>query len=214
MEPRHLSATELEAGLEHVRRSPTDHGTIELIVRRPAVDEREVVAVAHLDRTVGVVGDTWSQRPSRRTPDQAPHPDMQLNVMNARFSALIAGSGSDGGDGPDEADGADRRALAGDQLYLDLDLSEENLPPGTRVQIGTAVIEITDQPHTGCAKFSARFGAEALRLVNAPVGRALRLRGLNARVVSDGVVHRGDAVVKLTERSRVRLSSPRPASPR
>ncbi len=191
MELRHLATMELEAGLDHVRESPADHGTVDLIVRRPAVDEREIVTVAQLDRTVGLVGDTWTERPSRRTPDQSPHPDMQLNVMNARFSSLIAGDGADGADQPD------RRALAGDQLHLDLDLSEDNLPPGTRLQIGTAVIEITEQPHTGCAKFSARFGADAMRLVNAPVGRALRLRGLNARVVVDGTVHQGDAVVKL-----------------
>jgi hypothetical protein len=187
----HCSTAELEAGIEFVRQSPTDRGTVELIVRRPAVDEREILAVAHLDRTVGLVGDTWNQRPSIRTPDQTPHPDMQLNIINSRFASLIARCTAN-------AAAPDRRPLAGDQLYLDLDLSEENLPPGTRLQLGTAVIEITDQPHTGCAKFSARFGADALRFVNSPVGRSMRLRGANARVVTDGVVSPGDPIFQLS----------------
>src|SRR5262249_12369337 len=148
-------------------------------------DEREVLAEAMLDPAEGVVGDTWRVRPSSRTADGTAHPDMQLNVINARFAAAIAGN-------------PDRRQLAGDQLYLDLDLSEANLPAGTRLALGDAVIEITDQPHTGCHKFSARFGPDALRFVNSPVGKELRLRGLNAKVVVAGVVRPGDAVHKVT----------------
>ena len=179
----HLSTDQLEAGLDEIRRSPADRGRVELIVRRPAVSEREVLAEGRLDTVVGLVGDTWPQRRSTRTPDGSPHPDMQLNVMNARVVALLAGS-------------PERRALAGDQLYLDLDLSEANLPAGTRLELGSAVIEVTAQPHTGCAKFSQRFGREALRFVNSEVGKALRLRGLNARVVVPGVVREGDSVGK------------------
>ncbi len=179
----HLSAEQLEGGLDEIRRSPTDRGRVELIVRRPAVGEREVLAEGQLDTVVGLVGDTWPQRRSTRTPDGSPHPDMQLNVMNARTVALLAGS-------------PERRALAGDQLYLDLDLSEANLPAGTRLELGSAVIEVTAQPHTGCAKFSQRFGREALRFVNSETGKALRLRGLNARVVVPGVVREGDEVRK------------------
>jgi len=179
----HLSTEELEAGLDEIRRSPADRGRVELIVRRPAVGEREVLTEGHLDTVVGLVGDTWPQRRSTRTPDGSPHPDMQLNVMNARTVALLAGS-------------PERRALAGDQLYLDLDLSEANLPPGTWLELGSAVIEVTAQPHTGCAKFSQRFGREALRFVNSETGKALRLRGLNARVVVPGVVREGDEVRK------------------
>ena len=183
-EPVHLSTDALEAGLDDIRRSPADGGVVELIVRRPAVDEREVLEEGELDARVGLVGDTWSQRASGRTDDGSPHPDMQLNVMNARVIRLLAGS-------------PDRWALAGDQLYLDLDLSEANLPAGTRLALGTAVIEITDQPHTGCQKFSSRFGVDALRFVNSPVGRELHLRGINARVVERGVVRAGDTVRKL-----------------
>jgi MOSC domain-containing protein YiiM len=179
----HLSAEELEIGLDEIRRSPADRGRVELIVRRPAVGEREVLPEGELDTVVGLVGDTWPQRRSTRTPDGSPHPDMQLNVMNARTVALLAGS-------------TERRALAGDQLYLDLDLSEANLPAGTRLELGSAVIEVTAQPHTGCAKFSQRFGREALRFVNSETGKALRLRGLNARVVVPGVVREGDEVRK------------------
>jgi MOSC domain-containing protein YiiM len=176
-----LTVNDLEAGLDHIRSSPTDVGTVALLVRRPAVDEREVLQEAELDPAHGVVGDTWAQRSSRRTADGSAHPDMQLNVMNARVIALLAGD-------------PERRPLAGDQLYLDLDLSEANLPPGTRLSLGTAEIEVTDQPHTGCAKFSSRFGVDALRFVNSPVGKELRLRGLNARVVTAGTVRPGDAV--------------------
>jgi MOSC domain-containing protein YiiM len=146
-----------------------------------------VLEVGVLDPAEGLVGDTWNVRGSGRTADGSSHPDMQLNVMNARVVALLAQD-------------LERRALAGDQLYLDLDLSVSNLPPGTRLALGEAVIEVTDQPHTGCAKFSSRFGVDALRFVNSPEGKELRLRGLNARVVVPGAVRQGDTVTKLTQR--------------
>ena len=181
----HLTVEQLEGGLEDIRRSPADEGRVDLIVRRPEVDGREVLEIGELDPDHGLVGDTWRVRSSTRTGDGSPHPDMQLNVINARLSALVAGS-------------PERRALAGDQLHLDLDLSEDNLPPGTRLALGSAVIEVTEQPHTGCAKFAARFGRDALRFVNSPTGRSLRLRGLNAKVVVPGTVRVGDVVRKKT----------------
>src|SRR5688572_1899157 len=153
---RHLTTAELEAGLDEVRRSPRDAGVLEMIVRRPAEDAREVLKEARLDTVEGVVGDTWRFRASSRTTDGSAHPDMQLNLMNARAAALVAQS-------------KDRWALAGDQLYVDLELSTENLPPGTRLAIGSAVIEVTNQPHTGCRKFVARFGADAMKFVNSPL---------------------------------------------
>ena len=174
----------LEAGLDEVRRAPTDSGQLSLIVRRPALGEREVLDVGELDLACGLVGDTWPERPSRFMPDGSPHPDKQLTVMNARAIQLFAGT-------------ADRWALAGDQLYVDFDSSEANLPPGTRVALGSAVIEVTDQPHIGCAKFAARFGKEALRFAQTDTGRALRLRGANAKVVVAGSVRHGDEVRKL-----------------
>ena len=183
-EVRHLTAEELEAGLEEIRRAPKDGGLLELIVRRPAEDEREVLEEGVLDLSEGLVGDTWQARGSSRTPDGSAHPDMQLNVMSARVIALVA---------PERG----RWPLAGDQLYLDMDLSAENLPPGTRLRLGTAVIEITEQPHTGCQKFAARFGLDALKFVNSPEGRRLRMRGLNARVVEPGRVRVGQAAKKL-----------------
>jgi hypothetical protein len=180
----HLTTHRLEDGLDHIRSSPPDIGRVELIVRRPALDEREVLDEGMLDLAEGLVGDTWRMRGSSRTPDGSAHPEMQLNVINARLSSLVAVD-------------ADRRALAGDQLHLDLDLSEANLPPGTRLALGGAVIEVTGIPHSGCAKFRARFGADALRFVNSPTGRSLRLRGLNAKVVVAGSVRKGDDVRKL-----------------
>ena len=177
----------LLAGLDEIRRAPADDGRLELIVRRPAVDEREVLDEGVLDLTEGLVGDTWRSRGSTRTESGSAHPEMQLNVMNARAATLVAVD-------------PQRRPLAGDQLYLDLDLSGENLPSGTRLEIGAAVIEITEQPHTGCAKFVKRFGPEALRFVNSPVGRQLNLRGVNARVVVAGPVKVGDVVRKIARR--------------
>jgi hypothetical protein len=180
---RHRPLDEIMQGLGVVRQSPQDVGTLALAVRRPAVDTREVLSRAELDPEAGLVGDSWSQRPSSRMPDRSPHPDMQLNVMNARFAELIAG--------PDR----DAWALAGDQLYLDFDLSVDTLPAGSRLAIGDrAVIEVTDQPHTGCAKFAARFGRDAHKLVWTEEGRRLRLRGLNARVVVGATIEPGDAV--------------------
>ena len=138
-----------------------------------------------LDLTEGLVGDTWIVRGSKRTKDGSSHPDMQLNVMSARVVDLVA------------AGDRERWALAGDQLYVDLDLSEANLPPGTRLALGSAVIEVTAEPHTGCAKFHARFGGDAHRFVNTKQHRHLRLRGLNAKVVEPGTVRSGDVIRKL-----------------
>ena len=176
--------TRLEQSLDHIREAPADGGTVELIARRPAEDEREVLTEARLDTNQGLEGDTWNVRGSSRTPDGSPNPDSQLTLMNARAAAAIAGE-------------REHWALAGDQLYVDLDLSLANLPAGSRVQIGSAVIEFSESPHTGCAKFSARFGVDALKFVNSPVGRELRLRGANCRVVVAGTVRAGDAIRKL-----------------
>jgi hypothetical protein len=184
---RHLTMEELEAGLEHIRRSPKDTGVLELIVRRPRVGERDVLLEGHLDPLVGLVGDSWKDRASSRTADGSPHPHMQLNIMNARVVALVAQHPA-------------RWALAGDQLFIDMDLTDDNLPPGTRLELGSAVIEVTDQPHTGCQKFVARFGLDAMKFVNSPVGRHLHLRGINARVLQGGIVRVGDLARKSTAR--------------
>jgi hypothetical protein len=180
----HLSLAELEASLDHVREAPADGGTLELIVRRPAEDQREVLAEGTLDLETGLAGDNWKTRGSSETRDGSAHPDAQITVMNARVALLVA---------RDPA----RRPLAGDQLYADLDISVANLPPGTRLALGSAVIEVTAKPHLGCAKFLARFGRDALRFVNSRVGRELRLRGLNARIVVPGTVRPGDVIRKL-----------------
>ena len=183
-EAKHLTMAELEAGLDEIRQSPKDEGVIALIVRRPQVDAREVLEVGELDLVEGLLGDTWKVRGSSRTPDGAAHPDMQLNIMNARVIALLARE-------------KDRWPLAGDQLFIDMDVSSENLPPGTRLALGSAVIEVTDQPHTGCKKFEARFGLDALKFVNSPLGRQLQLRGVNAKVMRPGVIRVGDFVKKI-----------------
>ena len=182
---RHLTTAELEAGLDHIRAAPKDDGVLQLIVRRPEIDQREILEEAELDLIEGLVGDSWKLRPSSRTVDHTPHPEMQLNIMNARVTQLVAQQ-------------KERWSLAGDQLYLDMDLSDENLPPGTQLSLGTAVIEVTPPPHTGCHKFVARFGREAMLFVNSPVGRQLRLRGINAKVIQPGTIRVGDTARKIT----------------
>ena len=180
-EPRTLET--LSASLPHIRQSPQLEGTLALIVRRPQVDVREVLAEGELNTVDGLAGDSWNMRGSSRTTDGSPHPDMQLNLMNVRVAEAVTGN-------------MKRWPLAGDQLFVDLDLSQANLPPGTRLSIGSAVIEITPQPHTGCGKFSARFGLDALKFVNSPEGRALGLRGVNAKVIQPGRIRVGDTVHK------------------
>ena len=176
-----FSISELEAGIDDVMSAPAESGTLSLIVRRPKVDERETVEVGRLDFTEGLVGDSWRMR-SRRASGQL-DPFNQITVMGARAVALVAG---------DRA----RWPLAGDQLYVDFDISQDNLPAGSRLRIGEAVIEVSAKPHTGCQKFSSRFGVDALRFVNSEAGRKLRLRGLNASVVVPGTIRQGDPVRK------------------
>ena len=180
----HRTTDELDAGLADIRRSPRDGGTLELIVRRPNAGEREEVAAAELDPAVGLVGDNWENRGSRHTEDGSAEVERQITLMNARAVALVA---VDPG----------RRALAGDQLYVDLDLSPANLPAGTRLRVGDALVEISPLPHTGCAKFIERFGRDAGRWVNTGPGKELSLRGINARVIEAGTVRVGDEVSKL-----------------
>jgi MOSC domain-containing protein YiiM len=183
-EVKHRTREEMEAGLATIRQSPKDIGVLKLIVRRPQTETREVLDEGRLDPAHGLVGDNWQARGSNSTPDKSANPEMQLNLMNARVIELLS---------PDQT----RWALAGDQLFVDFDLSESNVPPGTRLALGTAVIEVTAPPHLGCQKFSARFGADAMKFVNSPTGRELHLRGINAKVVQSGVIRVGDLVSKI-----------------
>jgi hypothetical protein len=181
---KHMTMEELDAGLEHVRRSPKENGVLEMIVRRPGVGAREVLDRGELDVKQGLIGDTWHLRPGKGRADGTPHPDKQLNIMNVRAVALVAQD-------------RERWALAGDQLFVDFDLSEINVPPGTRLAVGSAIVEVTPPAHLGCSKFVSRFGEDAMNWVNSPTGRDLHLRGINARVVQPGAICRGDVVRKL-----------------
>lgn len=182
----HRSAEELQAGLEYILGSPKQSGSIDMIVRRPKVNEREILQEAVLDTSVGLMGDNWLQKGYRKTTDGSAHPDMQINLMNTRVISLVAG---------------DRQywPLAGDQFFVDMNLSDENLPPGARLRIGTAVLEITAEPHLGCKKFTARFGLDAMKFVNSGLGKKLNLRGINAKVIEPGSVSTGEVVRKLGE---------------
>jgi hypothetical protein len=182
-DPRHRTLAELNASLDDVRASPQECGELRLIVRRPLVNSREILEEAELDEAAGLVGDTWSTRRSSRTADGTPHPEMQITLMSVRVIGVIC---------PDTT----RWPLAGDQLFVDFDLAQANLPPGTRLRVGSAILEITRAPHTGCGKFVERFGVDAMKWVNAPEGRALNLRGIYARVLQSGAIALGDAIVK------------------
>jgi len=181
---KHLTTEELKTGLGEIRKSPKDEGVLEMIARRPKINEREVLERGTLDLTEGLVGDNWKKRGGSRSTDGFGHPEMQLNIMNSRAIALIAWE-------------RNRWSLAGDQLYIDLDLSDENLPPGSRLEIGSAIIEITPIPHNGCKKFTQRYGIDAVKFVNSPVGKQLHLRGVNAKVVQSGTIRVGDIVKKI-----------------
>ena len=180
----HLTKAALQAGLPHILDSPADDGRLEGIVIRPAPHERRALDACEISLAGGTHGDHWAKGCSKSTEDGRPHPDVQICIMNSRCIDLIAGS-------------RDRWPLAGDNLFLDLDLRPENLPPGTKLSIGSAVIEITDTPHAGCANFVGHYGQAAVVFVNAPKGRAMHLRGIYARVVQDGRITVSDRVKKV-----------------
>lgn len=180
---RHLTTDELEAGVDEIRRSPKDAGELQMIVRRAQSEQREILQEGQLDVVEGLVGDNWKARGNSRTADGSAHPDMQLTLINSRLIDLVAQD-------------KDRWRLAGDQLFIDLDLSTENLPAGTQLEIGSAVVEVTAEPHTGCKKFVERYGLDAMKFVNSEVGKALHLRGINTKVVQSGVIQVGDVAKK------------------
>jgi len=184
-EARHLTTAELEQGLAHIEAAPKDNGYLKRIVYRPDVDQRHSVVEGLLDEEHGLVGDNWLTRGSRHMPNGAADPEMQLNIMNSRVAELVA-------------DGAERMPLAGDQLYLDLNLSDDNLPPGTQLQLGEAVLEVTEPPHTGCKKFAARFGNDAVVFVNSGYGKTQNFRGICAKIVKGGVIRVGDVAAKIS----------------
>jgi MOSC domain-containing protein YiiM len=184
MEKKHLSNKEIEAGLSHVLASPKDQGELKAIVVRPEVNQRERLAAARLSPEGGVEGDRWATSTTLRRADGSPDPRTQVSLMNARILQLIA-----------NAD--DRMALAGDNLIVDLDLSEGNLSVGQKLAIGEVTLQITDVPHTGCDKFADRFGTDAVRYVNAPATKPLHLRGLYAQVLTAGTLRVGQVVRKV-----------------
>jgi len=182
--PEHLTLEQLHDGLPLVQQSPTDDGELKAIVIRPKTDERSQLAHCELSLEGGVHGDNWALGCWKSLPDGSPHPDVQIAIANSRAIDLIAGDSG-------------RWALAGDNLFVDFDLSAENLQAGQQLAIGDVVVEITEIPHNGCKKFADRFGSDALKFVNSTVGKQLHLRGIYARVVTSGIVQVGDRIRKL-----------------
>ncbi len=181
---RHLDKQELAAGLPEILKSPKDRGPIESITVRPASEQRRTVNSVAISLAGGVEGDHWAQGCWKSTDAGKPHPDVQICMMNSRCIDLIAGD-------------KDNWAPAGDNLFIDMDLTPENLPPGTRIAMGTAILEITDTAHKGCAKFIERYGRDACVFVNVGDGDRYKLRGIYGRVVQDGVLSVGDLATKV-----------------
>lgn len=174
---------ELDSSIEHVRASPGDTGSVELIVCRPLEGQRAVLPKAEVNTEDGLVGDSWKARGYKNGPANL---EMQINIMNSRATAALE-------------DDRKRWPLAGDQFYVDFDLSKKNLPAGSRIQVGTAILEVTPEPHLGCKKFAEHFGKDAVMWVNSDEGKALNLRGINAKVIKAGEVNTGDSIRKLEE---------------
>ena len=181
---KQMTMEELEVGLQNIGESPKSEGIVELIVRRPETLGREILEIGELDVAEGLVGDNWKARGSKSTPDGLAHPEMQLTLMNSRVIQLISQD-------------RDRWHLAGDQFFVDMDLSQENLPAGTQIAMGSAIVEVTPVPHTGCKKFIERFGVDAMKFVNSPLGKKHNLRGVNAKVIQSGSVRTDERIIKL-----------------
>ena len=183
MTVNHVNMFQLESGLDHILNAPKNNGIVQMIVCRPKIEIRKILNVAKLDKESGLVGDNWNDRGSSNTPDNSSDIEAQLTIMNSRVISLITSS-------------SDQWQLAGDQLYIDMDLSRNNLVPGSQIKIGSAVVEVSKKPHTGCEKFSNRFGLDALKFVSTPLGRQLSLTGINTRIVQSGIIQTGDVVKK------------------
>lgn len=174
----HADVTHLEAGIGHLAEAPTDEGTVGMLVVRPHVDEREVLDVGEFTTEGGLVGDRWQ-------PPESGNLDAQVTMISQRWLDVLT------------FDDRERWPLAGDQVVVDLDLSHDNLQTGDRLRLGTALVEVTPKPHTGCKKLVARFGVEAQRLGASDRGRHLRLRGIYVRVVEPGTASPGDAITRV-----------------
>lgn len=180
----HLSTEQIEAGLEHVLASPADGAPVAAIVRRPAAGKREELTLCVLTTAGGLIGDHWAQGAWKSLADGSPDPEVQVSLMNSRFIDLIATARSNW-------------APSGNNFFVDMDLSASNLPIGQRLTLGTAEIEISPVPNTGCKFFIERYGRDACVFVNRGVGREHRLRGVYAKVIKDGCVQLGDELRKL-----------------
>ncbi len=180
----HFTLEDLYTKLEHIQQSPKDSGRVELIVRRPTTEEREVTTQGRLIPSAGLEGDNWRARGSTSMPDGSANPEAEITLMNTRVIQALT---------QDET----RWSLAGDQFFVDFDLSEENIPAGSRLVIGSAIVEVSPLPHNGCKKFSARFGVDALKFISMAENKPLRMRGINAKIIQAGEVKQGDLIRKV-----------------
>jgi len=176
--------SELELGIDEIKSSPKDSGVLEMIVRRPETETREIINSVEINLENGLAGDNWKARGSTHTSDHSADPETQITLMNTRVIQLLSGDKENWG-------------WAGDQLFVDMDLSMDNLPPHSQIQIGSVILEISAKPHTGCKKFSGRYGIEALEFISTPLGKSLRMRGVNAKVIQSGDIQVGDVIKKL-----------------
>ncbi len=180
---------DLQIGLEEIISSPKQTGTVEMIVSRPKIGTRKILKTAELDQHLGLIGDNWYDRDASSTQKKSPDKELQITIMNSRVIQLITQK-------------HDQWPLAGDQLYIEMDVSRKNLPPGSLLEIGSALLQVSEKPHTGCKKFSERFGLDALKFISSKQGRVLSLRGINASIIKSGIVQTGDKVIKVDQKQR------------
>ncbi|MEM6942438.1 MAG: MOSC domain-containing protein [Pseudomonadota bacterium] len=180
----HRTRAELEAALPLILAAPKDGGRLDMIVSRPAPGERTLPQRARLTAEGGVEGDHWAKGCWLSLDDGTPHPDVQICLMMSRMIRAIAG---------EEA----HWPPAGDNLFIDMDLTPANTPPGTRLALGSVEMVVTPEPHNGCEAFIERFGREACVFVNTGPGKTHRLRGIYCRVTKDGDISVGDSLRKI-----------------
>ncbi len=185
---KYKKLNDLQLGLDKIISSPKQIGTVKMIVSRPKIGIRKIQEMAELDKDLGLIGDNWHDRDSSNMQDKSADIETQLTIMNSCVIALITQN-------------CDQWPLAGDQLYIEMDISKNNLPPGSLLKLGNALLKISKKPHTGCKKFSERFGLDALKFVSSRQGRELSLRGINTSIIKSGMVQTGDKVMKVDHKS-------------
>ncbi|WP_062763020.1 hypothetical protein [Falsirhodobacter sp. alg1] len=178
-----ITTDALNAALPHVLAAPKDNTPVTMLCFRPATGERDFRDHLRLTRAEGIPGERWLTRPWMRLPDGSPHPAIQVSILPKRVLDLVWTDHS--------------VPHPGDPIIADLDTSLANLPTGSLIRVGTAVLRVSGEFNDACVKWKVRYGKDAKDWITAPGHPELRLRGILCSVEEDGDVHLGDLIVKL-----------------